>query len=236
MNEFSINAYKSLMNTKGKWFVLGDETLFNAMNLIVNLFLVFNIYFYKIIDLGLSIFLENDIFEQTIGKVFNVSRGLYESLNGALGITLFLIAIGTIFFIFMLKNPTEALKKLVLLFMIIGFNGVIYKNGETYLKDINKLADDVENVMVKAVSLPVVTGEGTETTISGDGDSVKTIRETYFDMVIKQPFAMVNFGTADFKEEYKDFLYTEEEANGDNREDSITKISDKVKESSKENY
>lgn len=236
MDKFSINAYKSLMNTKGKWFIPGDDTLFNAMNMIVNLFMVANIWLYKVIDLGLSIFLENDIFNETIGKVFKVSRGLYESLDSALGIVLFLIAIGIIFFMFMMVNPTEAIKKLMLLFLVIGFNGVIYKNGETYLKDINKLADDVENVMVKAVSLPVITGNGEETTITGGSDSVKTIRETYFDMVIKQPFAMVNFGTAEFKKEYEDYLYTENESMGEDREKAISRVESKVKEGSEENY
>ena len=238
MSEFSINAYRSLMNTKGKMLVLGDEKLFELMNLVVNFFMVVNTMLYQVIDLGLSIFLTNTLFEDNIGRVFSASQSLYNSLFSALGFTLFMVAIGIIFFIFMLQNPAEALKKLIILFVVIGLNGVIYVNGERYLTNINDLVDEVETVMVKAVTLPMVQTDKEDTLVSaGDQSSVETIREAYFNMAVRQPFAMVNFGTVEFKKDYKNYLFTDKDFKDKDKREQIAKYINKlVEENSADNY
>ena len=226
------------MNTKGKWYVMGDDTFFTAMNSIANFFLVINTYFYQVIDLGLKTFLSNDVFDKTIGKVFTVATTLYDNLFSALGVVLFLVAIAIIFFVFAFKSPVGAIKSLFTLFLVIGLNSVIYINGEDYMRDINTVTDEVELTMLKAVSLPVTGLDGEEVTLnaSDSKSSSDMIRETYFNMVMKQTFAMVNFGTAEFKDEYKDYLYTEEESKGDKAEEKSKKIDELVVDASKDNY
>lgn len=238
MGNYALNSYRSLLYTKGSFWFSASETFYQAMNGLINFILTANAWIYRVFDLGLQIFLSNDVFDQTIGSVFTTIIAMYNSLFSSVGILIFLVAIFSIFCVFMFKNPNEALKKMFLLFCIIGINSVIYSNGEQYMKDINHLADDFETQLVKAVKVPTFgeNGEIAKETINvGEKSSVDRIREAYFTMAIEQPYSMINFGTVQITEEQEKFLYKENEVAGDKKEKKIEDINGLVKKASEEN-
>ena len=243
MNTFSLNSYRSLMNTDGKWWIPGDETFYNGLSFFANVLPIGNKWLYQVVDLALQIFMSNDIFDTTVGTVFSSALTLYDSLWESLGVLLFVVAVFIIFLIFIFTNPVDALKKLVILFAVIGLNGVIYSQGEQYIKDVNTLADEVEAVVVKSITLPMYGVDGEEiensTNVPSNGEEVSStdvIRDVYFQMTMKQSFAMINFGTAQYKDEYDDFLYTEDESLGEKGEERRAEIEKLVSEASDDNY
>lgn len=236
MDKFSLNSYVSLMNTDGKWWVIGDEKLYEIINFLINMGMIFNLWIYQVVDLGLQIFMSNTVFEDTIGSVFKVAVNLYNALFGAVGITLFIFAIGSIFFVYAFKSPQESFRKLVTLFMVIGFNFAIYSKGQEYLTDVNGVFDEVETVISKAITLPMFNVDGSKTEIeAGTSDSVEIMRETYFKSVMQQSFAMINFGTSIYEERFNKFLYTVEQETDDNNEEIKNELKDLIKEESKTN-
>lgn len=233
MDKFSINSYVSLMNTEGKFWVIGDSKMYELVNFLINMGMVFNRWIYQVVDLGLQIFMSNTVFEDMIGSVFKVAVNLYNALFSALGITLFIFAVGSIFFVYAFKSPQESFRKLITLFMVIGFNFAIYSNGQEYLTDVNNIFDEVETVISKAITLPMFNEDGSQTEVqAGSSDSVKTMRETYFKSVMRQSFSMMNFGTSIYEERFDKFLYTKEQ---ENDETAKTDLQDFVKEESEQN-
>ncbi|MHC5217949.1 hypothetical protein ACYSNR_14915 [Enterococcus sp. LJL128] len=233
MNKFSINSYMSLMNTDGSFWVIGDEKLYQMFNWIINIGMVLNRWIYQVVDLSLQIFMNNKVFEETIGMVFKVAVSLYSSLFSSIGVTLFLIALGSITVIFFVSSPQEAFRKIIVLFAVIGINSVIYVQGEEYLKDVNNIFNEVENVMSSAIALPMFDIEGNKSEIQvGSESSVETIREVYFQLSMKQAFSMVNFGTPVYEKDFDDFLYTVEQ---ETDKKAMDELKSKVKTASEKN-
>lgn len=233
MNKFSINSYISLMNTDGKFWVIGDEKMYQLINFLINIGMVLNRWIYQLVDLSLQIFMSNTVFEDTIGSVFKVAVNLYSALFSSLGTTLFIFALVSIVVVFAFSSPQEAFRKIVVLFMVIGVNFVIYSKGDEYLTDVNDIFEEVETVMTSAISLPMFDDSGNQKELNvGAESSVDVIRKTYFKLSMQQAFAMVNFGTPEYKKEFDEFLYTMDQENDDKAKKGIE---DKVKEESEEN-
>lgn len=233
MDKFSVNSYMSLMNTEGRFWVIGDEKMYQLINFLINIGMVLNRWIYQLVDLSLQIFMSNTVFEDTIGSVFKVAVNLYSSLFSSLGTTLFIFALVSIFMVFTLSSPQEAFRKIVVLFAVIGINFVVYSRGEEYLNDVNGIFEEVETVMTFAIALPMFDNEGNQTELNaGAESSVDVMRETYFKVSMQQTFAMVNFGTPEYKKEFDDFLYTVEQ---ENDSEAKEEVQSKVKEASEEN-
>lgn len=233
MDKFSINSYMSLMNTDGKWWVIGDSKMYELINFLINIGMVLNRWIYQLVDLSLQIFMNNTVFEDTISSVFSVAINLYGALFSSLGTTLFIFAVASIFLVFTFSSPQEAFRKIIVLFMVIGVNFVVYSKGEEYLKDVNGIFEEVETVMTSAMTLPMFDSDGNKTVINAANESsVDVIRETYFKLTMEQSFAMVNFGTPEYKKEFNEFLYTVEQ---ETDTDSIDELARRVKEASEEN-
>ncbi|MBL1226505.1 CD3337/EF1877 family mobilome membrane protein [Enterococcus sp. BWR-S5] len=233
MDKFSVNSYMSLMNTEGSFWVIGDEKMYQLINFLINIGMVLNRWIYQLVDLSLQIFMSNTVFEDTIGSVFKVAVNLYSSLFSSLGTTLFIFALVSIFMIFTLSSPQEAFRKIVVLFAVIGINFVVYSRGEEYLNDVNGIFEEVETVMTSAIALPMFDNEGNQTELNaGAESSVDVMRETYFKVSMQQAFAMVNFGTPEYKKEFEKFLYTVDQENDENAKKDLK---DNVREASEEN-
>lgn len=226
MNKFSIHSYVSLIDTDGKWRAAGSEEIHQLINVLINTGMTVNRWIYQVVDLGLQILLSNTLFEDTIGQVFKTSISMYHSMFNTLGTVLFIFALAVIFFIYVFKSPQEAFKKMLVLFVVIGMNFVIYTNGEGYLRDINTIFDEAESLMMQGIEMPL--GEKNEYSKG----SLQQIRESYFKMTIRQSFAMVNFGTSTYDERFDTFLYTDEQ---ENSESSREELSEKIKDESKDN-
>lgn len=230
MNSFSIHSYASLLDTEGKWRAIGSEEMYQLINFLINSGMTVNRWIYQIVDLSLQLLLSNTVFEDTVGRVFKTAITLYHSLFDTLGAVLFLIALVIIFFIYVFKSPQESFKKMLVLFAIIGMNFVIYTNGEGYLKDINLIFDEAETLMLQGVTLP--SGEQGQSENIGSEKSMQKIRDAYFDMTVRQAFAMINFGTPIYEERFDLFLYTDEQENNERAKEELLI---KVKEEGKEN-
>lgn len=224
------------MNTKGKWWVIGDEKMYELMNFLCNVGMILNKWIYQIVDLGLEIFMSNTVFEDTVGAVFGVATSLYSSLFASLGNMLFVIAIAVIFWNFVFKSPQEAIRQAVALVLVLFLNFGIYNHGEEYIKNVNTVFDEVEQVMVTAVTVPMFNADGSQVQVSaGNSDSVDIIRDTYFKLTMQQSFAMVNFGESVYDSRFDEFLYTEDQATGDSSEDAKKDLKDLVAKESKTN-
>ncbi|MBL1224710.1 CD3337/EF1877 family mobilome membrane protein [Enterococcus sp. BWR-S5] len=230
MNNFSIHSYVSLIDTEGKWRAIGSEEMYQLVNFLINTGMVINQWIYQVVDLSLQILLSNTVFEDTVGRVFKTAISLYHSLFDTVGTVLFLFALIVIFFIYIFKSPQESFKKMITLFVVIGMNFVIYTSGEEYLKDVNTLFDEAETVLLQSVVLP--SEEQMPSEGAASEKSLQKIRKAYFDLTLRQAFAMVNFGTPIYEERFDQFLYTDTEENNESSKDELIK---KIEEESKEN-
>ncbi|WP_438727656.1 hypothetical protein, partial [Enterococcus sp. DIV0996a] len=86
MGNYALNSYRSLLYTKGSFWFSASETFYQAMNGLINFILTANAWIYRVFDLGLQIFLSNDVFDQTIGSVFTTIIAMYNSLFSSVGI------------------------------------------------------------------------------------------------------------------------------------------------------
>ena len=233
MEKFSLHSYLSLLNTEGSWWVSGSESLYQLVNVLINAGLVLNQWIYQVVDLSLQIFMNHGMFADMTRTIFGVTTKLYETLFSTLGTIVFVLALGIIFILYAFKSPQESLRKMFVLFLVIGVNSAIYVNGEEYLTEVATIFDQTEDVLIQAVNLPFLESDGSQTELKmGAADTMKRIREAYFKRVIPQSFAMVNFGTVVYEDRFDEFLYTEAQAHDPHAK---KQLKERVEEESKSN-
>ncbi|WP_078393432.1 CD3337/EF1877 family mobilome membrane protein [Shouchella patagoniensis] len=133
-----------------------------------------------------------------------ISTTVYDTLKEHFGELLFVFAVGYIVYLFIAKGSVqEALRRSVLFFLVLVIGGYWMLNAGYFMKSLNALSVEAQGYMLEAGNglINVAEGEGVYADTSQidpenkmDG-TIAIMRNVYFDLAMKKPYLIVNYGT-----------------------------------------
>ncbi|MFB4212955.1 CD3337/EF1877 family mobilome membrane protein [Shouchella sp. JSM 1781072] len=133
-----------------------------------------------------------------------ISTTVYDTLKEHFGELLFIFAVGYIVYLFIAKGSVqEALRRSVLFFLVLVVGGYWMLNAGYFMKSLNTLSVEAQGYMLEAGNglINVAEGEGVYADTNQidpenkmDG-TIAIMRNVYFDLAMKKPYLIVNYGT-----------------------------------------
>lgn len=133
----------------------------------------------------------------------NVSTTVYNTLKRHFGQMLFIFAIGYMIYLSVVRQSIkEAMRRAFLFLMILVVGGYWMMNAGYFMKTLNSLSTEAHGYLLNAGNglIKIADGEGVYADTKNikkdellDG-TVAVMRNVYFDLALKKPYLIVNYG------------------------------------------
>lgn len=148
-----------------------------------------------VVDAGINVLYDVNVVNAFADTVGDASDALWDVLYGNFGALLLVIAVLQIFFIYIgQKNGMQAGKYAFRLFLVLIVAGVWFTQSGWTLKAINGVSNEAQGAIMSA-------GTHLTTEELGAGDELEgskaMLRNAYFDIAVKNPYLVMNYGTTD---------------------------------------
>ncbi|WP_063609499.1 CD3337/EF1877 family mobilome membrane protein [Shouchella clausii] len=133
----------------------------------------------------------------------NVSTTVYNTLKRHFGQMLFIFAIGYMIYLSVVRQSVkEAVRRAFLFLMVLVVGGYWMMNAGYFMKTLNSLSTEAHGYLLNAGNglIKIADGEGVYAdTKNIDKDNllngtVAVMRNVYFDLALKKPYLIVNYG------------------------------------------
>lgn len=133
----------------------------------------------------------------------NVSTTVYNTLKRHFGQMLFIFAIGYMIYLSVVRQSVkEAMRRAFLFLMVLVIGGYWMMNAGYFMKTLNSLSTEAHGYLLNAGNglIKIADGEGVYAdTKNIDKDNlldgtVAVMRNVYFDLALKKPYLIVNYG------------------------------------------
>lgn len=133
----------------------------------------------------------------------NVSTTVYNTLKRHFGQMLFIFAIGYMIYLSVVRQSVkEAVRRAFLFLMVLVIGGYWMMNAGYFMKTLNSLSTEAHGYLLNAGNglIKIADGEGVYAdTKNIDKDNlldgtVSVMRNVYFDLALKKPYLIVNYG------------------------------------------
>ncbi|SPU21166.1 Uncharacterised protein [Niallia circulans] len=133
----------------------------------------------------------------------NVSTTVYNTLKRHFGQMLFIFAIGYMIYLSVVRQSVkEAMRRAFLFLMVLVIGGYWMMNAGYFMKTLNSLSTEAHGYLLNAGNglIKIADGEGVYADTKNikkdellDG-TVAVMRNVYFDLALKKPYLIVNYG------------------------------------------
>ncbi|WP_130067660.1 CD3337/EF1877 family mobilome membrane protein [Bacillus albus] len=206
---FDYEQYEAVTHIKDSWNPFSSETLDRGLNAIANMFFSLTKMIAGLIDTAIEKLYSLSLVDQAADKIGKVSSLVYNNLFESLGILLITVAVIQIFIYYSVgKSGMKAGRATLQLLAVIAVATIWFANAGYYLKTLNSLSNEVQATIMKAgtplADQKIKKGEE----LNG---SLAILRNSYFNLVVKKSYLVMNYGTPDEK------AITGDDKKGENR-------------------
>lgn len=180
-----------------------ENTILGAVVSLANMVMTFNAYVVHGVDTVLNELFSLNPIERFSGMVNLVSQSIYDTLQEYFGQLFFIFAVGYIVYLAATKGTfQEAIRRSVLFVFVLVFAGFWMLNSGYFMQVFNSLSLEAQGYLIEA-------GNGMISNVDGDGvfeqgteidredpmeGTIAQIRNVYFDLSLKRPYLIVNYG------------------------------------------
>ncbi|SDJ01052.1 CD3337/EF1877 family mobilome membrane protein [Natribacillus halophilus] len=180
-----------------------DNTILGAVVSLANMVITVNAYVVHAVDTVLNELFSLNPIERFSGMVNLVSQSIYDTLQEYFGQLFFIFAVGYIVYLAATKGTfQEAIRRSVLFVFVLVFAGFWMLNSGYFLQVFNSLSLEAQGYLIEA-------GNGMVSNVDGDGvfeqgtevdredpmeGTIAQMRNVYFDLALKRPYLIVNYG------------------------------------------
>ncbi|PEA83827.1 CD3337/EF1877 family mobilome membrane protein [Bacillus pseudomycoides] len=199
---YDYGQYEAVTHIKDSWNPFSSETLDKAFNQTANFFFSLTKIVASLIDTAIDKLYSLSLIDNVADQIANVSELVYNNLYESLGVLLITIAVLQIFFYYSAgRSSMKAGRTTLTLLAVIAISMIWFSNAGYYLKTMNGLSNEVQGVIMRA-GIPLAGDKVTK------GEELKgslaILRNSYFNLVVKKSYLIMNYGTPDEKEITKD--------------------------------
>ncbi|CAI8815876.1 TrbL/VirB6 plasmid conjugal transfer protein [Bacillus pseudomycoides] len=199
---YDYGQYEAVTHIKDSWNPFSSETLDKAFNQTANFFFSLTKIVASLIDTAIDKLYSLSLIDNVADQIADVSEMVYDNLYESLGVLLVTVAVLQIFFYYSAgRSSMKAGRTTLTLLAVIGVSMIWFSNAGYYLKTMNGLSNEVQGVIMRA-GIPLAGDKVTK------GEELKgslaILRNSYFNLVVKKSYLIMNYGTPDEKELTKD--------------------------------
>lgn len=199
---YDLNQYEPVTYIKDSWSLFSSETIDKAFNQTANFFFSLTKIVASLVDTAIDKLYSLSLIDDAADDVASVSQAVYENLYSSIGIMLIIIAVIQIFYYYSTaRSGGKAGRTTITLLAVIAFATIWFSNASYYTKAMNSVSNEIQGLIMKA-GTPLADKE------IKNGDEFKgslaILRNSYFNLVVKKSYLIMNYGTPDEKEITKD--------------------------------
>ncbi|ATH94150.1 hypothetical protein ACH95_01680 [Bacillus glycinifermentans] len=201
IKRFPISRYQANNEASDDWlkgpFIGFTNVLFSTAGNVV-----------RVVDVGMDVLNNLQPIDKFADSITNVSKRVYKTLKNNFGETLFIFALGYIFYLFAVRGSAkEAMRRSILFIMVLVIGGWYMSNAGYVMKSLNALSVEAQGKLLNAGNglLGIAKDEGrfVDTSNIEKGKemegTIAILRNLYFDLALKKPYMIVNFGETNEK-------------------------------------
>ncbi|WP_144519561.1 CD3337/EF1877 family mobilome membrane protein [Bacillus thuringiensis] len=199
---YDLNQYEPVTYIKDSLNPFSSETLDRAANQTANFFFSLTKIVASLVDTAIDKLYSLSLIDDAADDVASVSQAVYENLYESIGIMLIIIAVVQIFYYYSTeRNGGKAGRTTITLLAVIAFATIWFSNASYYTKAMNSVSNEIQGLIMKA-GTPLADKE----IQSGEEfkGSLAILRNSYFNLVVKKSYLIMNYGTPNEKEITKD--------------------------------
>lgn len=183
-----------------------DSKIKGAFLGLANVFASLSQMVVNIVDTGMDVLYNLKPIDTFADKLTMISTKMYQTLKVNFGQLLFILGIGYIAYLFFVKQSAkEAMKRFFMMLLVIGIGGWWMLNAGYMMQTMNALSIEAQGKLMTVGNniVQVFGGSGNyeDTSKIRSGKEVEgtvaIMRNVYFDMALKKPFLIANFGATD---------------------------------------
>ncbi|MCI4129566.1 7TM-DISM domain-containing protein [Bacillus haynesii] len=201
IKRFPISRYQANNEDSDDWlkgpFIGFTNVLFSTAGNVV-----------RVVDMGMEVLNNLQPIDAFADSITNVSKRVYTTLKDNFGEALFIFAVGYILYLFAVRGSAkEAMRRSILFLVILIIGGWYMSNAGYVMKALNALSVEAQGKLLNAGNglLGIAKDEGRFVEASNiekgkemEG-TIAVMRNLYFDLALKKPYMIVNFGEANEK-------------------------------------
>lgn len=181
-----------------------SHTLRGAFVGFANLSFTIGTFVVETVDKSMEIMYSLEPIERFADLLTGVTSTVYDTLQKYFGELFFIIAIGYMIYLCIVRGSIkEAVRRFLLLLLVLVVGGYWMMNAGYLLKSMNAISVEAQGYLLEA-------GNGLITIADGDGvyadtanideddrlnGTVSVMRNIYFDLAVKKPYLIANYGT-----------------------------------------
>ncbi|MDA2637900.1 CD3337/EF1877 family mobilome membrane protein [Bacillus cereus] len=192
---YDMSQYEPVTYVKASWNPLSSENLDKALNQIANFFFSLTKMVASLVDTSIDKLYSLSLINDAADDIADVSEGVYDNLAETLGIILILIAIVQIFYYYSAeRSGGKAGRTTLALLAVLAVGTIWFSNASHYIKSMNALSNEMQGLIMTAgttlADKKVAKGQEFQ-------GSLAILRNSYFNLVVKKSYLIMNYGTPD---------------------------------------
>ncbi|MGX5575259.1 CD3337/EF1877 family mobilome membrane protein [Bacillus toyonensis] len=196
------NQYEPVTYIKDSWNPLSSANLDKALNQSANFFFSLTKMVASLVDTAIDKLYSLSLINDAADDIADVSEAVYDNLAETLGMMLIIVAVVQIFYYYSAeRSGGKAGKTTMALLAVIAFGTIWFSNASHYIKSMNALSNEAQGLIMTAGT--TLADEKVQKGQEFQG-SLAILRNSYFNLVVKKSYLIMNYGTPDEKEITKD--------------------------------
>ncbi|MDA1478031.1 CD3337/EF1877 family mobilome membrane protein [Bacillus changyiensis] len=200
VKRFPISRYQANNESSDDWlkgpFIGFTNVIFSTSGNIV-----------RVVDAGMDVLNNLQPVDKFADSITNVSKTVYKTLKNNFGETLFIFAAVYIFYLLIAKGSVkEAVRRSVFFIAVLVIGGWYVSNAGFVMKSLNSLSVEAQGKLLDAGNglLGIAQDEKRYDTSNIEKGkemegTIAVLRNLYFDLALKKPYMIVNFGETNEK-------------------------------------
>ncbi|MED1380949.1 CD3337/EF1877 family mobilome membrane protein [Bacillus mycoides] len=192
------SQYEPVTYIKGSLNPFSSEVLDKAFNQAANFLFSLTKMVASLVDTAIDKLYSLSLIDDAADDIAGVSESVYDNLYQSLGVMLVIIAVVQIFYYYSAeRSSAKAGRTTLALLAVLVFSTIWFSNASYYTKSMNSLSNEMQGLIMQA-GTPLADKEvqkGEE--FKG---SLAILRNSYFNLVVKKSYLIMNYGTPDEKE------------------------------------
>src|SRR5699024_8700858 len=210
------SRYIPIVSSDGSWWPFSSEEIAKNMNGMTTALFALNKQIVDIVDAALDKFMGLEVIDKVEDKVTEGSEKMWSVLKEHFAALLLVIAVSQILVYFIAeRNGMKAGKASLKLMLIFGVATIWISNSGYYINVLNHWSNQMQGYMMEAGTVLTSDVDDIEEGEEVEG-STALLRNNYFQMTVRRPYLIMNYGTTD-----EDKIREDDEEDEDRIEDML---------------
>lgn len=210
------SRYFPIVDADGSWWPFSSEEIAKNMNGMTTALFALNKQIVDIVDASLDKFMGLEVIDKVEDTITEASEKMWNVMKEHFAALLLTIAVVQILVYFIAeRNGMKAGKASLKLILIFGVATIWISNSGYYLNVLNHWSDQMQGYMMEAGTVLTSDVDEIEEGEEVEG-STALLRNNYFQMTVRRPYLIMNYGTTD-----EDKIREDDEEGEDRIEDML---------------